>query len=240
MTESDCKELLEALCAPDRFGPTYSTPFVAEVHGADWVCATDKKRFLALAADAGGPVAMDAANIKHRYERRQDPKIVSLLTAMLSPATHQIDPGTLVDALGPGGLVGAHPEPEREECTACDGYGEVECNLGHDHLCEQCDGTGWRDGRGRAASDTTCDPLRIQGLDVLLDARLARGVLDRLPASPGGPILLAKLPLGVSGSAVVFRALDWMFTVAGLTNNKLPWERAVIAEPIPAAVSPSQ
>ena len=35
-----------------------------------------------------------------------------------------------------------HPEPKMVECPACFGYGERECDMGHEHECDECNGNG--------------------------------------------------------------------------------------------------
>ena len=45
--------------------------------------------------------------------------------------------------------------PSTERCTSCRGFGLQECDLGHEHKCEGCDGTGY------VTPDIFVEPVRV-------------------------------------------------------------------------------
>lgn len=82
--------------------------------------------------------------------------------------------------------IGRAEESYVETCSECDGYGHVECDMGHDHECPTCNGEG-----GTSAGELSWqtldgeefDPGQVinrGGMMMLVDARLLISQYERL------------------------------------------------------------
>lgn len=91
---------------------------------------------------------------------------------------------------------------ETIECSSCDGFGTEECNLGHDHDCEDCDGKGYfPTGNGKKVHDKYARKYLLDGqhfqftqLKRLIDACEILGFEDvnKVSGKDVKPLLLKK------------------------------------------------
>lgn len=125
------------VCYTTTHSDWLKTPFALTLDGQPWVAATNGRILIALAgATTHKPPEM---------ERPLD--IASIL--VLSPESAE----TTVEALRE--FCGTYPHPlpfcvkccnrGLALCAECKGIGEMECDLGHKHDCEECDGSGATD-----------------------------------------------------------------------------------------------
>lgn len=175
---------------------------------------------LMLLADA--PDGIGAAECDERARK--------LIERCSAPPTHHVARSDLIAWAGQdfrtpclecdGGVVGS------VKCGRCDGYGAVECDLGHDHECEECDGNGAKGALCAACGATghlhnAIVPIGI--LASLIDAHLIGGLFDLLPGD--------DVSVLAQEGAVAFRGAGWVLIAAPLNDG---WQETVrIIAPAP-------
>lgn len=99
------------------------------------------------------------------------------------------------------------------KCLECNGVGWRECDLGHEHDCEECE-----EGlvgevcaackKGYLNADIV--PVEIDGIYVIFDAHRIGGVVDLLPSD--------QIGIGVKNNIATFYGDGWIMIVHGLTG----------------------
>lgn len=204
--------LLRAVCDPDGWRPAMRNPWVIECSKGRFAAATDGVRALYVA--------------DHEADYQQDTAATLNLSQLLDGVpepTHQIDRDELIAAIGCGEVWRNAAEPDDPICDRCNGYGEIECALGHFHDCPDCENA------GKQPPSDAIDPLAIGGMPNPIDAKMARGIFERLP---GNPILLSAHQQPRGGGSVCFRGPGWTFVVACLRAGSIKTWRAVEAQPV--------
>lgn len=211
--------LLRTLCQSG--GPRVITgnPWLVTVGDRTYAAATDGARALYLDT-AYTDTSLDATTrLRNIYKPHGEPSLASLLTTA-PDATHRVDRGALLAAIGPG-------EPVTWVVEVCDYCGaQAKHHAGEEiySVCPVCDGTR----RVFARSDREYRrPLFLAGIPELIDAQLARGIFEHLQ---GDPISLAARP-----GIVVFRGTGWAFLVAPLNTGIRHPERSVATIPVATA-----
>lgn len=73
----------------------------------------------------------------------------------------------------------------RFECPICDGTGYQECDLGHEHDCDECQGNGWTRGRvGKTDKEIHVTHNGIECDVYIGDERFARELIAKVSALP--------------------------------------------------------
>ena len=199
--------LLQSLYKPGDSRSITQNPWLVAIGGQTYAAATDGVRALYLATD-GANVIPGAEHLRNKYEPYPMPHLANLLAKVPAP-THQIERSVLSDAVGPGDVV----TWSAEECSKCEGSGEIKSRDGASDICFICGG----DGSWCERSDfRAIDPLLIGGMPdpPSIDAHLARGIFEQLP---GDSIALSAIP-----GMVVFQGPGWAFLISPLS----PWRTA--------------
>jgi hypothetical protein len=200
MTELD--DLLNRVCANAR--DWLDRPFGVVVGGAQCDAATD------------GSLALILDSVTYAMREPGSTKLESLINT-LQPPTHTClmqdlrawagtDDGMCKECDGRGWK-------NRIECERCDGVGEIECDLGHDHECPDCNGDGFIGDKCPACNGR--DGRSISG-----------GVVDRVPVNrcliasvvhdlPGETAQIVAIPRNV----VAFHGRGWMLLVSPITSH---------------------
>lgn len=98
------------------------------------------------------------------------------------------------------GLVKRRFPPLPKGCKNCKGLGEVRCNLGHEHDCEDCDGRGSTGGYIGHSDESTCN-ITIGG------RRFDRQYISRINSLPG------PLKYGIGNDMLVVHGPHGMIVV---------------------------
>lgn len=162
-------DLLKAICGRDS-RPIFQNPWTISVDGITYSVATDGMRMLFI-ADATSP-----------YPAPPDASVFAeiLLGRATDTATdYELRRADLLADIGGGPVDWGNP------CKKCHGDGYEECDLGHEHDCESCGGSGSSNGansysllRQAPLSITTGDRIEF------IDMQLLRGVIANLPGDP--------------------------------------------------------
>jgi len=149
---------MTTICA-DEMRPTISTPFATIHDGKDYDCATNGHAMVVVEGSTFAP-RCDAPDIWSVVPNRG-----------VSDQTATTTFGELLEWCKP------EEKPGDGECDTCHGTGEVECDMGHDHTCEDCDGTSEYQG----APGYPLHPGKLCG--VVLNRRLLYSYLAPIPVS---------------------------------------------------------
>ena len=208
---SDVDALLNAICDQDGWSPVMRNPWVIECSKGRFAAATDGVRALYVA--------------DHETDYPQDPVATLALSQIFDGVpepTRQIDRDGLIAAIGSGDVWSRAAEPDDPICDRCDGYGEIECDTGYLHACPDCEAA------GKQPPSDAIDPLVIGGFPNPIDAKMARGIFERLP---GNPILLSIGPQPHGSGSACFRGPGWLFVVACLRAGVFKSWRTAEAQP---------
>jgi hypothetical protein len=201
-----------ARCTDPRDGRTMTAaPFSAVVDGKTVCVATDAKKMLVVDDPDNG------------YYGNAFPNALEIIRKCCHPPTHRVTREALIAWAGKDyrkpcdkcdkGLIG------RRKCEHCD-EGYVECDLGHEHECEHCDGEGATgkpcdacNGTGRL--NDAIVSISIPDLAITVDAHLIGGLFDLLPGDEIGICRESpKMPEGTG--MVAFHGPGWMLIVMPL------------------------
>lgn len=116
----------QAVC-PDY--PRISKPW----HQDAILCVSDGRILIAFDAETP-PEGMDVA-VRAQCKKGQHPPDANAILAQIKDKIQD----SLPPVQGPNGDWSARWEA-KVECDTCDGSGEVTCDMGHDHDCDDCDG----------------------------------------------------------------------------------------------------
>jgi hypothetical protein len=163
-------DLLKAICGIDD-RPICQNPWTISVDGVIYSAATDGMRILFIAdATSPYPAPPDASVFAKHLDR----------TTTDRADAHELRRADLLAEIGDGA-----PVDWGNPCKKCLGNGYKECNLGHEHDCTACDGSGSVNGansysllRQAPLSITTGDRIEF------IDMQLLRGVIANLPGDP--------------------------------------------------------
>lgn len=162
-------ELLKAICGRDSH-PIFQNPWTIVVDGFTCSAATDGMRALFI-ADPRSP-----------YPAEPHP---SAFTTLLRTDTGCLNAPELSRAGLLAMVGGGEPVDWGTPCQDCHGQGLRICNLGHEHDCGACGGSGSESGANSYLSRRP-KPLSITDGDrsVTIDMQLLRGLIENLPGDP--------------------------------------------------------
>ena len=209
LTPIAVSEVLRLIWNPNAVRSLLCAPWRVTSGEQTWSCATDGRRVLYIEGALPG---------LEEYSGAQGNLAEMLRLAPLP--THAVDRADLLAAIPDDDEVSAGEIPTDTECPDCYGWGEVECDLGHDHDCPRCEG----DGRIGAHALRETTPIAVKGLGCRINAVLLRGILPRLP---GDSIQVSERP----GGLLCFRGPGWIFLIASL-NGAWPDAAIIPSKPI--------
>lgn len=209
ITDNDTS-LLESICGRDGRDST-ARPYLVTVDGSPWRGATDGRRLLMLAGadDECRDTEPAPSEINRIFVAPPTPAWTTSREALCQWAG--TDDGICPHCHGRGGA-------SENRCPECEGDGELECDLGHTHDCDECDGTGWVDGpcpecKGRLGRRAM--PGWLSPLGVLVNRALLAGVVSRLP----GDIVHVGVEQIGSTQVIALYGPGWLLKVVGLTRT---------------------
>lgn len=147
------QQAFELFCEDDNLRPVFQKPFISD----SLVCATDAYSIIYVKEgdfDIETSSEYKAPNVSGIIPTElHDPVIINIkeLESQLQSKCPLVDEMTECE----------------DECTSCDGDGEVECNFGHMHDCEDCDGEGYHDKStptGNKIIDPACRIRLLEGV----------------------------------------------------------------------------
>lgn len=192
-------QLLHAICKRDGRWIT-ANPWAITVDGKTYVVAIDGYRALYIVDPKPiYPPAPDAA--PHASILGQAPPY--------GAHHHEFDRAELMAAIDDGEII-----DWGQQCTRCAGTGELRCNLGDDHECQDCGGHGTLSSRRYSRWGIAPVQTTIGQRSECVDAQLLRGVFQHLP---GDPIGAAINP----GNALYFFRPEWVLAVTTLETGAL-------------------
>ena len=147
-------------------------------------------------------------------------KIKNIIGRHLSKPTMAASRDALIEWAGKAYLRQCEKCEGRVDCLECEGSGEVECDLGHDHECRSCNGSGHVVGKcaecnGDGYINCNIVPIGINSTPVEISAHLVGGMFDMLPGEQIGIII------GEAGNDGIVREVSfsgpgWLMIVACL------------------------
>lgn len=162
------------VCSKDEMRPHLAQPFLVDLDGAPWTCATDGHRLAAIEGRHAGEVERAPSGEVRAHLRLPKSGVEVSTAALLAWAGEVPGPMPCTYCGGTG----------QEECGHCYGTTVHACDCGHDHSCASCDGAGkgecgWCDGDGLGM------PPKRPGaiLGVTFDRNLLPDVLASAPAT---------------------------------------------------------
>jgi len=193
-------ELLKSICGHDS-RPICQNPWTIVVDGITYSAATDGMRALFI-ADPRSPYPAE-------------PYPSAFTTILRTSMAYLNAPGLSRDGLL--WMVGdAEPVDWGTPCNHCNGDGYKECDLGHEHDCTGCAGSGSISG-ANSYSSRHAVPLSIAIGDrsATIDMQLLRGVIANLPGDPIRVVIGTQGPCFFSGDG-------WSLAVAATDHEPDP------------------
>lgn len=136
------KKAFGLFCSANELRRVFTSPF--------------KQKGIYVATDGIGIIHMPVNVIDWDLKEEEKPNVQKVLPAKFH-ASISIDVKLLSSEMDKYSVkIEEYKIPPRE-CEACEGEGRLDCDLGHTHDCENCDGTGETKGRyptGNMISDT--------------------------------------------------------------------------------------
>lgn len=150
--------------------------------------------------------------------------IKSVIGRHLSKPTMTASRDALIEWAGKAYLRQCEKCEDRIDCLECEGSGEVECDLGHDHECRSCNGSGHVVGKcaecnGDGYINCNIAPIGINSTPVEINAHLVGGMFDMLPGEQIGIIYSYADDIGIVRE-VSFSGPGWLMIVACLLKLK--------------------
>lgn len=190
-------ELLKAICGRDS-RPIFQNPWTIVVDGFTCSAATDGMRALFI-ADPKSPYPAEPHPFAFTTLLRTD------MACLNAPELSRAELLTIVG--------GGEPVDWGTPCHDCCGQGLRTCNLGEEHHCGACGGSGSASGANSYSSRRPA-PLSIAIGDqsITIDMQLLRGVIANLPGDPIRVVISLR-------DKCFFYGDGWELVVAALSHE---------------------
>jgi len=209
-------ELMQRFSSTDELRPTMCHPY----RYGEWICATDGHVGLMLKADIPG-LPTDGPNFPAVVPCAvgSEPVDVQQLRAFLD-SIPQVE-----------GM-----EAEEEECSKCDGSGEVECEeCGNESTCKECNGTGIIETKTKQTGTMVADETAIIELfGVTFFERIVRKLVEAADGLGCETVFMTSAPAVMN--AMRFSVGEAVFCMMPCRNND-DRDTHVFRREIPAEVT---
>lgn len=186
---------LTQFCSQDRDELSQPIPFDNDELGA-----SDGHILVVLQSPAGAGVAFDESDTVRMSKRDSMKKLIDTIDWTATP--HPFLDWQRLVLMTPTPCKSCDGKGTVLKCKICDGRGEVECDMGHDHDCDLCSGTGCSTIPAAPAAPNsiecwTCDghgtdglPPKV-GVEIMPNVFIDQVLLEKIVALPGA-MLAAK------------------------------------------------
>lgn len=205
----DLNALLYDICDEFHHSPVAKTPWIVYLGNTRYAAATNQARVLYL------------EDARREIEAPYAPRSISEFLADIPDPTHTVDRADIARVIGAGSVKcptcnGSEELDVPTTCETCGGYGDLECNFGHHHECPDCAGLGLISHPCHGPGphfQCLIDIARVRVGRLSVDARLMRGVFERLP----GDVLFSS-----ASDRACFHGPGWIFCVSPLRGREKP------------------